>query len=107
MDVIQGWIPTVLMLVGLVAQAALLKEQVRVLTKRLSSVESKIDAVTPRLGEVERLRRDTDEHEMLIREMRDALLAQGSLQPAPQTRRTRTPAAGMPSPPASRDSEEG
>lgn len=106
MSEVPSWLPTsIVMVIGLIVQAVMLREQVRSVAKRMGHVESKIDAITPRMGEVERLRRDVDEHDVLIREIRDVMLSAGYLQPTPR-RRTRTPAAGYPAQPQSRESEE-
>lgn len=111
MSDLPGWVPTtVVVLLGVVAQGVMMREQVKALVRRMQHVEGKLDAITPRIGEVDRLRRDVDELDGESREMRDAMLSAGLLQPGRRSRaQSRTPSrvAATPMPPAEAESDEG
>lgn len=91
-------------LASTVALIVTIREKVTVLDKRMGGVERKLDSMTPRLGEVERLRKEADDNHVMLREVRDALLAAGLLHP--RRRSTRTPPTGMPAAVVSRESDE-
>lgn len=99
---LQSWLPTIVMLCGLVAQAVMMREQVKVLDRRMKRVEEKVE----RISDFERLKTDVAELAGTVEEMRDSMLRAGQLGGAAARRRARTPVMGVPAPPKSRDSDE-
>ncbi len=62
--------------------------------ERLATLERKVDRITPRMRDLERLREDLDGLDDDMSGVREALIS--GRRPPPRNRRARTPAGGVP-----------
>lgn len=77
-----------------VARLAGLPDRISALERGQSQLERKVDRLTPRIREVERLREDLDSLDDDVSGVREAVLTKRA--PPPRSRRGRTPPAGVP-----------
>lgn len=77
-----------------VAKLSGLPDRLAALERGQHALERKVDRLTPRIREVERLREDLDSVDNDLSGVRDAVLS--NRRPPPRSRKARTPPAGVP-----------